>query len=134
MTQINIYAMDKIVDYLGAGMTFTQALSCVYTKRNVAIPYNEKDFCVLLENLGMSPRTTNALRRHRMSTLNDVTNYIERQNLNTVPGLGTLSIKEIMETVLNYCWNHMSEKQRDAFLLDTVIRNTNHLREDFLDI
>lgn len=131
MTQINICAMDKIVDYLGAGMTFAQALSCVYTKRNVAIPYNEKDICVLLENLGMSPRTTNALRRHRMSTLNDVTNYIERQNLNTVNGLGTFSIKEIMEAILNYCWDHMSAKQKENFLIDTVLRNSDNLRANF---
>jgi hypothetical protein len=69
-----------------------------------------------------------------MSTLNDVTNYIERQNLNTVPGLGTLSIKEIMETILNYCWDHMSEKQKENFLIDTVLRNNNNLRANLLDM
>ena len=134
MTQINIYAMDKIVDHLAAGKTFAQALNRVYTTRNVVIPYNETDLCVLLETLGMSSRTTNALRRHHMSTLNDIVNYVECQKINTVPSLGIIAIKEIMETILNYCWDHMSEKQKTAFLIDTVERNRAHLREDFLDM
>lgn len=134
MTQINIYAMDKIVDHLASGMTFSQALNRVYTKRNVAISYNDKDICVSLETLGMSPRTTNALRRYHMATLHDVTSYIERQPINTVPNLGTVSMKEVMETILNYCWDHMSEKQKESFLIDTVLRNKNNLRADFLDI
>ena len=107
MTQTNIYAMDRIVDLLGSGMKFANALSHVYTKRKVVIPYNEVDLCVLLENLGMSARTTNALRRSRMTTLGDVVKYSESQHLKTIPNLGTLSIRETMETILNYCWDNL---------------------------
>ena len=123
MTQKNIDRMDAIVNELAAGKTIADALKIVYSKRNVVIPYNEELLSVGIEKLGMTTRTTNALRRNKMHTLLDVVNYCSKQKITTAKTFGNNLGIELFETVLNYLWDNMSSDERAAFLIDAVERN-----------
>ena len=72
MTQVNIYAMDAIVNELANGKTISEALKRVYSKRNVNILYNSQWLNVEIQDLNMSNRATNAILRNRLRTLNEV--------------------------------------------------------------
>jgi DNA-directed RNA polymerase alpha subunit len=128
MTQTNINTMDTIVNELTAGKKLSAALSSVYSKRNVAIPHNDKFMEVDIKKLRMSMRTTNALLRGGIKTIGDVVNYCREDKITTVKTLGTASGIELFETILDYAWNHMSKIERVDFLTDIVERNENNLK------
>ena len=118
MTQRNIEIMDVIVDKMVAGKTLSDALKDVYTKRNVAIPFDDEDLNVPIDELGMSKRTTYTLIRGKMMTLADAVAYCQNQ--------------KTFETMLNYLWDKMDKQIRVEFLIDTIERNEENLRDVIL--
>ena len=130
MTQTNINTMDLIVSKMAHGKTLSKALHEVYTKRNVAIPYHEEWLKCNLTSLKMSMRTTQALLRNKMATINDVVNYTKDNKITKLLTFGRVSAIELFESILDYCWNHMSQKEKDRFLIDTVERNSCNLRAE----
>ena len=130
MTQKNIDVMDIIVSKMVEGDKLSKALQRVYSKRNVVIPYNEESFSVSLMGLGASSRATNALLRARLRTVGDVVEYCKTNKITEIVNLGRNSGIEIFEAILDYCWDHMSQKERVSFLIDTVERNSGNIREE----
>ena len=130
MTQRNIDVMDMIVSKMAEGDTLSQALKRVYNKRNVAIPYNEEIYDVAVTSLSMSNRTVNALMRGRLKTIGEVIEFCKTQKVTEVINLGRNSGIELFETILDYSWDHMSQKERVSFLIDTVERNSEHIRAE----
>lgn len=128
MTQKNIDVMDIIVDKMAGGAKLSKALETVYEKRRVCIPYKEENFDVLVLDLGMSNRTTNALMRARLKTLGDIINFCKGNKITEAAALGKSSGTEIFETILDYSWDCMNEKERVSFLIDTVERNSKYIR------
>lgn len=128
MTQKNINTMNTIVEEMAAGKKLSQALKTVYSKRNVIIPYKEEIFNVSVLSLKMSSRTSNALMRSRLKTLGDVIDYCQNKKITTVSCMGPMSAVELFETILDYCWKHMSQNERVSFLIDTVERNEQNIR------
>ena len=131
MKQVNIYAMDAIVNELANGKTISDALKAVFDKRTVQICYNDADFNIPVAALGMSRRTTNSLMRNGIHTIADLANYSMNDGIQNIRGCGKDSITEIMETILNYVWDHMTEKEKVKFLIDTVNLNEYHLKNIF---
>lgn len=127
MTQRNIDAMDMIIDKISNGDTLSEALSKVYSKRNVHIPYTENNFDVKVADLHMSMRTTNSLMRSKLRTITDIIKYCENNRITTIKYFGDSSGIEVFETILNYCWSQMTEEEKIAFLIDTVERNEKNL-------
>lgn len=127
MTTTNIEIMDHIVDSLAAGQKLSHALSEVYNKRNVAIPFNWKMFDVKIMDLGMTSRTTNALIRAKCHTINDVLMYNAANNIISIRNFAKHSCIELMETIVDYSWNQMTPKERVAFLIDVVERNSDNI-------
>lgn len=130
MTQRNIDTMDIIVNKIADGAKLSEALKFVYDKRNVCIPYVETNFDESLMSLGMTSRTTNALMRAGLRTIGDVVNYCNTQKITTIKTLGNHSGIEVFETILDYCWECMSYKEKATFLIDTVERNSINLRKE----
>lgn len=130
MTQVNIYAMDAIVNELANGKTISEALKRVFTKRTVQIRYTDAKFDVPVTSLGMSRRSTNVLMRNGVHTITDLANYSAERTVRDLRGCGKDSLTEIMETILNYAWEHMTEKEKIAFLMNTVNLNEYNLRDD----
>lgn len=131
MTQKNIDIMDRIVNELGYGKKISKALEVVYIKRNVAIPYKEDTLKVLIANLGLSGKATNALLRAKLFTLNDVVQYSQQSKITNVKNFGINSGIEVLEAILDICWDNMTEERRIAFLIDTVERNSDNIRDEF---
>lgn len=127
--QININCMDKVVDALAAGKSFSDALKEVYDKRRVRIPMSDDIMDVNIENLGLSNRTVNAIRRAHIRTVRDLMDRIYcGGKISDIRTLGISSQREIKEALLNYAWNHMSQDEKDTFLIDTVASNINNVR------
>lgn len=130
MTQRNIDVMDIIVSKMVEGKSLSKALKLVYSNRKVIIPYNEEDFKASLMELGMTSRATNPLLRAGLRTIGDVVDFCNTQKITTIANLGKHSGIEVFETILDYCWDHMSQKERVSFLVDTVERNGEHIRAE----
>ncbi len=128
MTQRDIEIMDVIVDKMVEGATLSQALKDVYAIRNVCIPYNKENFNISIQALKMSCRATNGLLRVGMRTLGDVVDYCNKHKITDIPNMGKGSGLEVFETILDYCWNKMTTKERTEFLIDTVVRNSINIR------
>lgn len=130
MTQRNIDVMDVIVTKMASGATLSRALGDVYERRNVIIPYKEEYFDEPIVEFGMSRRSTNALMRARLRTIKDVIEHCKEKKITDISGLGTGSGIEIFETILDHCWDNMSQDEKTYFLIDTVERNSNHIRAE----
>lgn len=130
MTQKNIDVMDIIVSKMAEGASISKALKLVYRQRNVRIPYNDSDFDVSVMDLGLSSRATNALLRTKLKNLGDVIEFCNENKITDIINLGKNSGIEIFETILDYRWKHMSHSERTSFLIDTVERNQDYIREE----
>ena len=131
MTTRNIDTMDTIVSMLAEGKKLSKALKLVYTKRNVAIPFTEEMLDVRVTDLGMATRTSNALMRAHLRTVDDVVEFCKTEKVSKIKMLGTSSCIELLETILDHCWSKMDNERRTNFLIDTVERNARYLREGF---
>lgn len=130
MTQRNIDVMDIIVSKMAEGDKFSKALQRVYNKRNVVIPCIERNMNESVMNLGMTSRSTNALLRSGLRTVGDVIDFCNTNKITKIVNLGRSSGIEVFEAILDYCWNNMSQDERVSFLIDTVERNSEYIREE----
>ena len=130
MTQKNIDTMELIVSKMAHGETLSKAMRDVYTKRNVAIPYHEEWLECKLTDLKMSTRTTSALIRNKMETISDIVNYTKGHKVIDLRTFGRVSGIELFESILDYCWDNMSQAEKDKFLINTIDRNGNNLRAE----
>jgi DNA-directed RNA polymerase alpha subunit len=128
MTQKNIETMDRIVEGIKAGKNLSEVLAHIYTKRNVAIPFNKIMFNVSVKDLNIPSKAYNALMRAKISTVNEVIEYNETTGLKMVKNFGIAMFKILMEAILDYSWDVMDEKEKVNFLIDTVERNEAYLR------
>lgn len=121
--------IDRIINELANGANLSYALSTVYTKRKVVIPYEKKWFNVDIRDMNLDSRVTNALMRSHLKTLNDVMDFIEEGNKPIdIRNLGVVSGKTLMETILDYAWDCMDVKEKAEFLIDIVVRNERYLK------
>lgn len=130
MTTKNVEIMDIIVSEMAEGAKLSKALKLVYNKRNICIPYGDDSFNVPIDSLGLSNRSTNALLRTKLNTIGDVIDFCQSHKITDIRNLGQGSGIEIFEAILDYSWDHMSEKERVAFLIDTVENNEDCIREE----
>ena len=128
MTQTQINTLNLIVSKMQQGKTLSKALHDVCTKRNVAIPYEEEWLDYKLVSLKMSTRTTNALLRNKLETIRDVVSFTATNKITNLQTFGRVSSIELFEAILDYCWKQMSQKQKDEFIIDVVIRNSDNLK------
>jgi hypothetical protein len=130
MTQRNIDIMDIIVTKMAEGASLSKALEAVYEKRTARIPYKEEYFGELIIEFGLSRRATNSLLRAKMRTIGDVVKFCNEKKITDIAGLGAGSGIEVFEAILDYCWYNMSQDEKTYFLIDTVERNSNHIRAE----
>jgi hypothetical protein len=137
MTERNINTMDLIVSKMQHGKTLSKAMHEVYTKSKVRIPYHEEWLNCEIKSLNMSMRTTAALLRNKIQTINDVVNYTndvvnetKKRSITTLQTFGRVSAIELFSAILDYCWKQMSIDERTEFLIDVVENNSNNLRAE----
>lgn len=130
MTQRNIDTMDLIVSLLSKHKKISKTLKYVYDKRHLVMPCDEKWCQIHVTDLGMTKRTTNALMRSHLTTVQDVIDYCQESSIKDIKLFGQTAGVELLETILDICWDNMTEQQRVDFLIDTVERNERHLRKE----
>ena len=112
------------------GKKLSKALALVYTKRELVIPSDLSVLDVKIVDLKMSNRTTNALMRAKLTTIGEVATYCEKNKLTDIKLFGKGSGVEMLEAILDYCWDCLTTSERTEFLLDIVERNEENLREE----
>ena len=132
MTQKNIDVMDIIVGKMADGAKLSKALEHVYTKRSVMIPYNDKQFDVPITNIGLSQTAVRRLIRTKLMTLGDLVEFCNANKITDIVNMGKGTGIEVFETVLDYCWSKMTAKEKELFLIDTVERNSEHIRAEIV--
>lgn len=130
MTTTNLNTLDLIVTKMAHGKTLSEAMHEVYTKRWVRIPYHDEWLNCEIKSLNMSMRTTSALLRNKMETINDVVEYTKKSKITNLQTFGRVSAIELFECILDYCWKHMSRDEKTTFLIDTVERNSEYLKAE----
>ena len=130
MTQKNIDTMDFIVSLLAQHKKISKTLGYVYDKRHLILPHNAKWYKIHVMDLGMTKRTTNALMRSHLTTVQDIIDYCETSSIKDIKTFGQAAGVELLEAILDICRDNMTEKQRVKFLIDTVERNQCHLRKE----
>ena len=132
MTRENIDVMDIIVSKMAEGDKLSKALEHVYTKRSVMIHYNDKQFDVPITNIGLSRTAIRRLIRTKLMTLGDLVEFCNANKITDIVNMGKGTGIEVFETVLDYCWSQMTAKEKELFLIDTVERNSEHIRAEIV--
>lgn len=128
MTQKNIYVMDIIVDKILEGKNISAALGEVYEKRDVAIPFNDDMLEVKIKSIKKSQGLNNILMRNKIKTLKEAVKFCTEYGVKELRGCGVKYGTELFERILDYYWDRMTQKEKTAFLIDTVIRNSENVR------
>lgn len=76
-----------------------------------------------IEELALSVRSYNALRRANVSTLGDLIEKLNEGGLKSIRNLGVKSYREIQTKMLVYGFERLSEKEKYAFFNYVVENN-----------
>ena len=83
-----------------------------------------KFFCdTNIEELSLSVRSYNALRRSGVKTLGDLIDRFNEGRIKSVRNLGTKSYSEIQTRILVYGYEHLSEKEKVEFFCNLLKNN-----------
>ena len=122
--------IDRIINELATGTPISEALSTVYTKRKLYIPYKEEWFNIDVRDMDVDNRIINCLMRSKLRTLNDMMEFISdgEHKVIDIKNMGVISGMKLMEYILDYTWDHMDVKERAEFLIDVVVTNERYLK------
>lgn len=77
-----------------------------------------------IEELVLSVRSYNALRRANVSTLGDLIERLNEGGLKSIRNLGAKSYSEIQTKMLVYGFERLSEREKSEFFYNLVENNT----------
>lgn len=77
-----------------------------------------------IEELVLSVRSYNALRRANISTLGDLIERLNESGLKSIRNLGAKSYSEIQTKMLVYGFERLSEREKSEFFYNLVENNT----------
>ncbi len=77
-----------------------------------------------IDDLDLSPRSSNSLKRAGFKNIGDVANAISSGvSLKDIRNCGTKSAREIMEKLFLYQYNSLEQDKRDEYLEEVVLIN-----------
>ena len=104
-----------------------EALHRVFEKNiKIKIGYSIRDCNASIEDLALSVRSYNALRRANIITIGDLIERLNEGGLKTVRNLGTKSFSEIQTKIMVYGFEQLSEKEKLEFFYYLVENNAVH--------
>lgn len=104
-----------------------EALRRVFEKNiKIKIGYSIRDCNDSIEDLALSVRSYNALRRANIITIGDLIERLNEGGLKTVRNLGSKSFSEIQTKIMVYGFEQLSEKEKLEFFYYLVENNTVH--------
>ena len=90
----------------------------------VNIGFSKSACDVSIEELVLSVRSYNALRRANVTTLGDLIEKLNEGDLKSIRNLGAKSYSEIQTKMLVYGFDRLSEKEKYEFFCRLVENNT----------
>jgi len=95
-----------------------------FRKGKVIIPYKSSMCDVPMEEILLSVRATNGLKRAGAHTMGKLKAVLEQENgLRNIRNLGVKSEREIKIGFLNYCYSLLSEQEQTAWWQEVMDRN-----------
>ena len=90
---------------------------------HVNIGFSNSACDLSIEELALSVRSYNALRRANITTLGDFIKRLNEEGLKNVRNLGVKSLSEIQTKILAFGFEHLSEKEKFEFFYYLVENN-----------
>ncbi len=87
------------------------------------IAFTKKACEMSIDDIDFSVRSSNALKRSGLMTVGEVVDAIANEHLMQVRNLGRKSYNEIKTRILQFGYDHLSEKEKIAFFVDVVEKN-----------
>ncbi len=102
-----------------------EALHRVFGKNiRVSVGFSKRDCNFSIEELALSVRSYNALRRANIPTLGDLIELLNEGRLKSIRNLGAKSFSEIQTKMLVFGSERLSEKEKSEFFHYLVENNT----------
>ena len=92
---------------------------------NIRLPFSEQDYNTEIEELNLSVRSYNCLKRAGKNTVGEVIEIIQKNELINIRNLGKLSRGEIRAKVCEFGYNKLSRGQKEDFI-NGLINNFNN--------
>ena len=89
----------------------------------VRLPLSRSTCATSIEELQLSVRSQNALMRASLFSIGDVADVISRNELLKLRNLGKKSHREIKTSILQFCFESLSERNRINFFEDLIELN-----------
>ena len=93
----------------------------------INIGYSKSTCDSSIEELALSVRSYNALRRANISTLGDLIEQLNEGTLRNIRNLGTKSFCEIQTKILVFGFDHLPENAKIEFFNYLIDNNVSHL-------
>lgn len=90
----------------------------------VSIGFSENALRMSVEELALSVRSYNAIRRTGISTIGDLIERLNQGDLKGIRNLGVKSYKEIQTKILVYGFERLSEKEQVSFFYKLLDKNS----------
>lgn len=90
----------------------------------VNVGFSQKVCNSSIEELALSVRSYNALRRANVTTLGDLIERLNEGGLKSIRNLGSKSFSEIQTKIMVYGFELLSDREKEKFFLYLVDNNT----------
>jgi DNA-directed RNA polymerase alpha subunit len=91
---------------------------------HVSIGFSESACRANIEELALSVRSYNAIRRTGISTIEDLIDRLNQGDLKGIRNLGVKSYKEIQTKILVYGFERLSENEQTSFFYKLIDENS----------
>ena len=92
---------------------------------NFKIGFSEIACNTAIEDLALSVRSYNALRRANITTVGDVVDKLNEGSIKSIRNLGAKSYGEIQTKIITFGFEHLSQKEKREFFSDLLENNVN---------
>lgn len=89
----------------------------------IRIPFSQEVGAMSIENLGLSVRSFNALKREGIDTIKKVLIAINENRLENIRNLGKKSVAEICVSMYKYGYQNLSKAERIEFVKNLIELN-----------
>ena len=104
---------------------FIETLEAVFGKNfAVRMRFTERVYKASIDDLDFSVRSSNALKRSGLMTVEDVVDAIATERLMTIRNLGRKSFIEIKTRILKFGYDNLSDSGKISFFYDLIERNS----------
>ena len=116
-------SLNTMCNLITNGTPISKAMKQVYKTRKVTIPFNDGDFDIPVTSLKLSNRSTNALMRGGLKTLQETIDCLYKNTWSSIKGFGKESALEVFEKILDVAWDQMDLDKRTELLIQIDARN-----------